>query len=316
MSTKIRGKDEIESWKLDQLLKSRVFHRKLHEWGLLEIAHEIETIKGEELDWNKPILKIGETAWNKVIHRGIKPVRVFANPRVLVENPRRVAYYRMLAMVSQKSMGNVGLSINRYEYETKPLGMKMATDIASHLNSIISDLINEDSVIDEREFDLWRGMAAGSQAQGSWQNEKGKEAAELINDLVIKRIQEKKSGRPVSIEKGHKFNLNDGRQLIIASEPDIGIYDGSGGILIAVEIKGGIDTAGVLERLGAALKSLSRAKLENKNSITILIIPRVAMTTTFLNEVGASGLVTHYFSHDKIISNPDEREKFFKLLGI
>ena len=107
--------NEKESWTIDQITKSEFFHQKLHEWGLLEIAYELESIKGEDLEWNRKDLGITNKAWNKVIHRGIKPVRVFAHPEALLQNPKRIGYYRMLAMVSQKSMSRVGLSINRYE---------------------------------------------------------------------------------------------------------------------------------------------------------------------------------------------------------
>ena len=109
------SKQEKESWTVDQLTKSEFFHQKLHEWGLLEIAYELERIKGDEFKWNRKDLNISDKAWNKVIHRGIKPIRIFSHPRVLKQNPKRVGYYRMLAMVSQKSMGGVGLSIKKYE---------------------------------------------------------------------------------------------------------------------------------------------------------------------------------------------------------
>jgi len=106
---------EKESWTIDQITKSEFFHQKLHEWGLLEIAYELEAIKGEELKWNLKELNISLKAWNKIIHRGIKPIRVFSHPDVLKGNPKRVSYYRMLAMVSQKSMSKVGLAVNSYE---------------------------------------------------------------------------------------------------------------------------------------------------------------------------------------------------------
>ncbi|CAD7770444.1 MAG: hypothetical protein KIIPBIDF_00173 [Candidatus Methanoperedenaceae archaeon GB50] len=93
---------EKESWTIDQITKSEFFHQKLHEWGLLEIAYELEGIKGEELEWHLENLNITTKAWNRVIHRGIKPIRVFAHPEVLKQNPKRVGYYRMLAMVSSK----------------------------------------------------------------------------------------------------------------------------------------------------------------------------------------------------------------------
>lgn len=73
----------------------------------------------------------------------------------------------MLAMVSQKSMNGVGLSVVKYESGPMVPSEDIAQKIASHLNAIISRLIEADSTLDEREFDLWRGMSAGAQAQGS-----------------------------------------------------------------------------------------------------------------------------------------------------
>jgi hypothetical protein len=281
---------------------------------LLEIAYEIERIKGEELNWDNTKLNISDNAWNKVIHGGVKPVTVFAHPNVLMSNPKRVGYYRMLAMVSQKSMDNVGISITKYEEGKEELSSDIALQIARHLNGIISDLISADEVIDAREFDLWRGMSAGTQAQGSWQNEKGFEAARLISEILIKHIRAK--GLISATLATSRFLLKDGRELVIGKEPDIGIYDRTGKILTAVEIKGGIDTAGVLERLGAALKSLSRAKRENPQSITILVVPSVAATETFKRDIKASKDIDYYFAHEELINNPSKQEEFFNLLGL
>jgi hypothetical protein len=65
--------DDYKAWSLDQLTKSEFFHQKLHEWGLLALANQIEKIKGETLEWDLNQLGISEHAWNKVIHCGIKP---------------------------------------------------------------------------------------------------------------------------------------------------------------------------------------------------------------------------------------------------
>ena len=64
------------------------------------------------------------------------------------------------------------MSINKYEKGKRQLAGEIALHISKHLNKIVSILIEHDEKIDAREFDLWRGMAAGSQAQGSWQNTK------------------------------------------------------------------------------------------------------------------------------------------------
>ncbi len=108
-------RQDLKTWYLDQFAKSEFFHQKLHEWGLLTIATKIERSKGEDFEWNLNLLGISPQAWNKVIHRGIKPVIVFANPSILKKIRGAVGYYRMLAMVSQKSMNRVKLSASRYE---------------------------------------------------------------------------------------------------------------------------------------------------------------------------------------------------------
>jgi hypothetical protein len=79
----------------------------------------------------------------------------------------------MLAMVSQKSMSRLRLPVNAFEDGTRAPTQDKAQRIAYHLNSIISRLVEGDEVIRLREMDIWRGMAAGAQAQGSWQNAKG-----------------------------------------------------------------------------------------------------------------------------------------------
>lgn len=169
---KLRGNSrrDYKTWSLDQLTKSEFFHQKLHEWGLLTIARQIEKARGETLDWELGPLGISKEAWNKVIHRGIKPVIVFAHPIILKSIPGSVGYYRMLSMVSQKSMNWVGLTAGRYESGKAFPEDEAAFAIAKHLNEIISHLVELDEQINAREFDLWRGMAAGSQAQEYWQN--------------------------------------------------------------------------------------------------------------------------------------------------
>ncbi len=308
---------EIEIWIIDQVTKSKFFHAKLHEWELIEIVHELETIKGEELDWNKQELGISLKAWDKIIHRGIKPIRVFSHPKVIKENPKRVRYYRMLAMVSQKSMTKVGLSVNDYEENRKKLDYNTALRISRHLNRIISILIEDDEELDEKEFDLWRGMAAGAQAQGAWQNTKGDMAEIIIKDLIKKRINEK--GVVIKEKKNGKnemFILEDGRVLLMSNEPDIAIYKDKI-IQISMEIKGGIDPAGVLERFGAALKSLKRAKEENPNSITILIMQGVSLTPKAKQEIDKSKeIIDYFFIFEDIINEKDIRENLFKLLNI
>ncbi|MBE2184480.1 MAG: XcyI family restriction endonuclease [Anaerolineae bacterium] len=313
MPKKPNNDAHIEAWTLDQLAKSAFFHRKLHEWKLLEIADQIDQVRGENLSWDN--LNISEQAWNKVIHRGIKPVVVFAHPFVLQTVQGSAGYYRMLAMVSQKSMKRVGISLDSYEAGKPIPNEEMAMTIAQHLNRIVSVLVEADEAIDAREFDLWRGMAAGSQAQGSWQNNKGASAEVAIREIILRRLQEHEiiSGEEASTSR---IDLGDGRVLVFADEPDVAIYQNDIP-QVAVEVKGGIDPAGVLERIGAALKSLQRTRQENPNSVTVLILQDVSMTQRAKEDLNLStGTVTYLFSAKAILEDDEKREEFFQILGL
>lgn len=314
------------AWMLDQLAKSQFFHEQLHAWGLLEVAAEIEKIKGEELQWDLESLSVSPTAWAKAIHRGIKPVIVFAHPDILQRIERSGSYYRMLAMVSQKSMIRVGLPTARYELNNALPNEATAMAIARHLNKIISTLVELDERMNPREFDLWRGMAAGSQAQGSWQNAKGSRIEIVIRGIIQLRLREKElvaeEEKIVSADEaqGSLMRLKDGRSVVFADEPDVAIYRDDGPkkvIEAAVEIKGGIDAAGVLERVGAALKSLRRAKKENSKSVTVLILQGVSMTETARRDLQISrNVVNHWLTIENVLEDEAQREELFRLLRI
>ncbi len=278
----------------------------------------IEGVQGEDLDWNKEELGISEKAWSKVIHRGIKPVRVFAHPYVLEHVHRSVGYYQKLAMVSLKSMNNIGLSITSYEtgQNRQPMSEQKRKSVCRRLNELISRLIESDDTLDPREFDMWRGMTAGSTAQGSWQNRKGERTEDVIKGLITRRIRSKGLLAEQS-NGGRRLRLKDGRTVEYGSEPDLALYSKEHHILVAVEIKGGIDTAGVLERIGAVIKSLSRAKQENPRSVTVLIIPRVSMTEQAKQELEAHRSdIDHWFAVEDVLNNDDVRQQLFELLGI
>ena len=261
-------------------------------------------------------MRISQKAWSKSIHRGIKPIIIFAHPDVLSSIPRSVTYYRMLAMVSQKSMSRVGIPVNRYENGNKTPEGEVSLAIAQHLNKLISRLVEVDEEIDTREFDLWRGMAAGSQAQGSWQNIKGEKVEILVKGVLEQRIRQVKLIISESKNGGRKTELKDGRLLIFADEPDIAVYREEE-IEVAMEIKGGIDPAGVLERIGAAVKSLRRAKQQNPQSVTILIVQNVSMTIQAERDVEANRDVIDYlYKVEDILEDDEKQEELFHLLQI
>ena len=100
---------------------------------------------------------------------------------------------------------------------------------------------------------------------------------------------------------------------MFSSEPDISIIK-EGQLQIAVEVKGGIDTSGVLERVGAAIKSLKRAKEEN--AITILIMQGAAFSSKAQKDIELSkDVIDYFFLFEKMIAEEETREDFFRLLN-
>ena len=226
---------------------------------MVEVSDAIEAVKGENLEWDLTLLKISQSAWDKIIHRGIKPITIFAHPDIMTTVSRSVSYYRMISMVSHKSMSQIGLSSSPYEKDNVFPSQEKALAMAQRLNEIISSLIEADEKIDAREFILWRGMAAGSSAQGSWQNTKGDRAEIVIKGMLKRRFREEKLLPAQDMgddeDRYSHVTLTDSRVVVFGDEPDIAIFQ-EGKTSVVVEIKGGIDTAGVLERVGAAIKSL------------------------------------------------------------
>lgn len=100
------------------------------------------------------------------------------------------------------------------------------------------------------------------------------------------------------------------------SSPDVAIYQADK-ILAAVEIKGGIDTAGVLERIGAAIKSLRRAKEENPQSTTLLILQGLSLTQKARNDLEINrDTVNYWFTVEDVLEDESKREEIFRILKI
>jgi len=67
-------------------------------------------------------------------------------------------------------------------------------------------------------------MAAGSQAQGSWQNTKGNKV-EIIVKRVFQRHLREHGLVAEETADGSRMKLKDGRLFIFRDEPDIAIYE-------------------------------------------------------------------------------------------
>lgn len=113
-----------------------------------------------------------------------------------------------------------------------------------------------------------------------------------------------------------ELSLVDGRRVRLAAEPDIKIYDDFR-MHAAVEVKGGLDPAGVLERVGAAIKSLSRAKNDSPGVLTILVLMGASMSDQAKRDLLANkSNVNYWFYVEDTLENADLKQQYYGLLGL
>ena len=110
----------------------------------------------------------------------------------------------------------------------------------------------------------------------------------------------------ISDYKGSK--LKNKKSILFSTEPDIIFIDKSGKPIAVIEIKGGTDPAGALERLGAIKKSFEQARRENPDVVTILSVS--CITQEMGTRLTDDKLIDFIFNLTSIINDMDERQKF------
>jgi hypothetical protein len=109
--------------------------------------------------------------------------------------------------------------------------------------------------------------------------------------------------------------LVDGTIMRFSSEPDISFSrkkDQGEELIAVVEIKGGIDPAGALERYGAATKSFQHALKENQKCKNFFL--SAVYTQELQNRIQGDRLVEKFYDIIKILEEPEIRDDFFKEL--
>ena len=96
--------------------------------------------------------------------------------------------------------------------------------------------------------------------------------------------------------------------MIFASEPDVA-FQKDGSLESIVEIKGGIDPAGALERLGAANQSASAALASNPRCKNFLVAG--AITSAMQSRLEQERLFERYFGLVELLSSAISQAEFF-----
>ena len=237
-------------------LRSRLFSEILHRRED-EVQRQIIDAFCGELNF-APIdkLMISQVAWQHVLSLGVEPKIVFCHPSVLAAHPTTSLHYRGMTLLSQKRVQQIArVSVASWEsgQRKKPVSHEVATKVACLYNTIISTIIEGSP--DWTLANGYRNILAtmGIMLDGMFRNQIGQVAEEMVRDRIVSWL--KKNKVIAADAKGiGGYKLTDGTLMNFGSEPDIEFVRNAKTIA-TVEIKGGRDPAGALERLGAMSKS-------------------------------------------------------------
>jgi hypothetical protein len=217
----------------------------------------------------KPLqrLMIERKAWEHVRQLGIKPQLVFCHPDILIAHPVTSLYYRGMAGLSIKAAKDYFGAVEALETgrNRTPLVMEKAVKMASTYNMFISSII-----VNSLKWTLENGhrtilATMGISLDGTMRNKVGDIGEDRVRRMILEwligrgLVREphlRRDNLPVVLPR--TVELTGGVSMRFSSEPDISFIQ-NGVLKATVEIKGGIDPAGALERYGAAMKSFEHA---------------------------------------------------------
>ncbi|MDP5339400.1 MAG: XcyI family restriction endonuclease [Nodularia sp. (in: cyanobacteria)] len=163
--------------------------------------------------------------------------------------------------------------------------------------------------------------STGAQIDGSWRNAIGEEAEKVVQKLLIKEAKEhnllaafiprmntgielynpdRLEEQLGNIEYYRGVMLANQTSILFSSEPDISLLNNQGKTIGVIEVKGGTDPAGALERYGAAKKSFEEARRSNSEVRTILVAS--CITNEVHTRIQNDSTISTYFNLTEILS--------------
>jgi hypothetical protein len=272
----------------------------------------------ENINW-KPLsnLMINESVWSYAVEeQKYDPKLVFCHPNIIIEYPVTSLYYRGLSALSLKSAKSYLGSVDSLEDEKKrnTLTTEKALKVARIYNTFICSNIK--SSTDWTLENGYRTIIAtlGITLDGAMRNKIGEIAEDRIKISVFEWLKEKDlidSSGDYKDAIPKKCQLKNSIFMEFSSEPDISFYKDDI-LLVTVEIKGGIDPAGALERYGAATKSFRHAIKSSPRCKNYYL--GAVNTPELERRINDDRLVEKYFSIIGILSDPKIRELFYNEL--
>ena len=253
-------------------------------------------------------LMISEQAWRYVVGSGIDPKLVFAHPVLLRAHPVTSQYYRGIALLPQKRVADIAVPVSSWEDGTRRsrISDEQSVRVATLYNAVISSIVEGTTnwTLENGYRNVIANMGIG--LDGTFRNIIGRDA----EDLVRTRIKNWLDRHELIVSRNDQdteFQLPRGYSMRFGSEPDILFqHQVSVGLRTAatIEIKGGKDPAGALERLGAMQKSFEDTPADCVNFLVAgVVTPEMRAR---LNQIG----VVKVFLLDDIAHDGDAWSEF------
>ena len=265
--------DSTEKRTEDAIARAVEIARRIASRGDLEAREKIRRF-APKLRYNKRDLCIAEDAWRHVKDAGIARRLVFAHPDILKAIPEASLHYRGIALLSLKRVQGIAGSVDTWE--NKPgnarVGDEKALRVCRLYNAVISSII-----LNHSEWTLedgYRNVLAtlGITADGSIRNIIGQEAENAIKRRVLDWTRNRELLADAAASADDRiWPLIGGVRMIFGSEPDIA-FEKDGKRAVVIEIKGGKDPAGALERLGAIKKTFDESPAGCKNFLVAGVV--------------------------------------------
>ena len=303
-------------------LRSQELTRNLQNRLDLRVRDVVRSMAGD-VGFDLPLESylISQAAWDHVSRVGVNPALVFCHADMLEEEPFVSLYYRGISGLSLKEVQNQARSVAAWERdpEKRPRKPRLTNDAAKQVaglyNSVISSTIENttDWVLENG----YRTMVAslGISFDGTMRNTFGRLPEQRVRRLLLQYVVEHgllagpdyPNLDSLSTIEG-RWELKGNVNMEFSSEPDVA-FRRSGSLEATIEIKGGIDPAGALERLGAANKSATAALAANTRCKNFLVAG--AITDEMRNRLEQERLFERYFPFVDLLASDVRQTEFF-----
>ena len=258
----------------DAIARAKTIAKRIGRRADKRAAAAIEGFKAETpLRYNKQELCIALEAWQHVAAAGTMPHLVFAHPSIVKAIPNSSLYYRGLALLSLKRVQEIAGDVATWERSpaTARVSDSKALKACRLYNAVISSII-----ADNTQWTLedgYRNVLAtvGITEDGAIRNIIGQEAERAIKERLLEWVGDNGILLGAKETVGRQWNLIGNATMTFGSEPDIA-FKKAGTLAVLIEIKGGKDRAGALERLGAVKKTFDEAPVGCKNFLVVGVV--------------------------------------------